>query len=234
MIIVPSLRYDSGLEPIQVCAALVWGLELPGCPRTVSAPAYLSALLSRVRDRGEEFLSPTRKAAVRGMLRFGKYKPAGRSKPSSEYLLAAALQNDFPLVNGPVDVNNAVSLEWGYPASIFDIDLSGAALLLRRGRAGESYIFNPSGQSIDLEDLLCACRADGEAWVPCGNPVKDAMATKTRESTRGVVAIVYAPSAEPRGDLEAAAGRFAFLLSSDCGAGETGWSVSESGDLEVR
>jgi DNA/RNA-binding domain of Phe-tRNA-synthetase-like protein len=162
------------------------------------------------------------------MLRFGKYKPAGRSKPSSEYLLAAALEDSFPLVNGPVDVNNAVSLGWGYPASIFDLELCGPDLFLRRGIAGESYVFNPSGQQIDLQDLLCVCRREGDSRIPCGNPVKDAMATKTRESTRNVAAVLYAPSAEPLTDLEAAAARFAALLRSECRAAESGWRVHEN------
>jgi DNA/RNA-binding domain of Phe-tRNA-synthetase-like protein len=221
----PSLRCDHGLEPRQVRAALIWGLELEGCHRTLSVPDYLSALLKRVQAAGEGFLSAGRKAAVRNMLRFGSYKPSGRSKPSSEYLLGAALEGAFPLVNGPVDVNNAVSLECGYPASIFDIERCGFELLLRRGVAGESYIFNPSGQSINLEDLLCVCRAEGGSWKPCGNPVKDAMETKISDKTRGVVAVIYAPVTEDRTDLEAAAKRFATLLQSDCTAAEGGWLV---------
>jgi hypothetical protein len=225
MNVIPSLVYDPGLNPRTVRAALVWGLDLPCCPATLSAPSYLSALLERVRSAGEGFLSPGRKAAVRGMLRFGSYRPSGRSKPSSEYLLAAALENNFPLVNGPVDVNNTISLEWGYPASIFDLELCGPALLLRRGTAGESYIFNRSGQCINLEDLLCVWRSEGEKWVPCGNPVKDSMATKTRESTQKVAAVVYAPTSESGEELEAAAEGFAFLLRSGCGARESGWSV---------
>jgi DNA/RNA-binding domain of Phe-tRNA-synthetase-like protein len=179
-------------------------------------------LLERVRRAGETFLPVERKAAVRGMLRFGKYKPAGRSKPSSEYLLAAALQGSFPLVSCPVDVNNAVSLEWGYPASIFDLALCGGELLLRRGAPGESYVFNPSGQSIDLEDLVCVCRRAGERWEPCGNPVKDAMATKVTADTRDVAAVLYAPP-EDRSALEAAAARFAGLLASSCGGRDGGW-----------
>jgi DNA/RNA-binding domain of Phe-tRNA-synthetase-like protein len=224
---IPSLRYDPGLKPRPVRAALVWALDLPGCRRTESAPAHLSELLARVGADGDRYLSADRKAAVRNMLRFGAYKPAGRSKPSSEYLLAAALEGSFPLVNGPVDVNNAVSLQWGYPASIFDLDLCGAALLIRRGMAGESYIFNASGQSIDVRDLLCVCRAEGNAWVPCGNPVKDAMATKTRESTRNVAAVIYAPAVEPRAGLDAAAERCAALLRTDCGAADSGWTIPE-------
>lgn len=206
-------------------AALIWGLGLPGCPKTVFAPSFVTGILERVRAAGEGWVPAERKAAVRRMLRYGNYKPSGRSKPSSEYLLAAALRGDFPLVNGPVDVNNAVSLEWGYPASIFDMEISGCNLLLRRGVAGETYIFNPSGQSINLEDLLCACRLEGGSWEPCGNPVKDAMATKVTESTGSIVAIIYAPATEPKTDLEAAAARFAALLHSGCQAAEADWSL---------
>jgi DNA/RNA-binding domain of Phe-tRNA-synthetase-like protein len=221
----PSLAYDPSLEPRNVRAALIWGLGISKCEKSSSAPAYLSALMERVRCAGEKYLSSERKTAVRGMLRYKTYKPSGRSKPSSEYLLTAALQAEFPLINGPVDINNAVSLECGYPASVFDLDLCGASLLLRRGIAGESYVFNPSGQSIDLEDLLCVCRYDGRSWVPCGNPVKDSMATKTHESTRNIAAVIYAPIAEPISELEAAATQFSSLLLSDCNAAESGWTI---------
>jgi DNA/RNA-binding domain of Phe-tRNA-synthetase-like protein len=207
--------------------AVVWGLSLPGCPKTMAAPDFLSDILERVQISGEGHLSAARKAAVRKILRFGKFKPSGRSKPSSEYLLRSALQGNFPLVNGPVDVNNAISLDSGYPASIFDLDLCGTSLLLRRGTQGESYVFNSSGQSIDLEDLLCVCRAGGDGWIPCGNPVKDAMATKITESTRNVAGVIYAPSSEPREGLESAAKRFCALLRSDCKAVECGWATPD-------
>ncbi|MGO8693626.1 MAG: phenylalanine--tRNA ligase beta subunit-related protein [Rectinemataceae bacterium] len=224
-----SLLMDPSLDGNLLFAALVWAVGMPSCPRTESVPSYLAELLSRVRSAGEAFLSPERKAAVRNMLRHGKYKPAGRSKPSSEYLLAAALAGEFPLVNGPVDANNAVSLEWGYPASIFDLAKTGERLLLRRGAAGESYVFNPSGQEIDLEDLLVICRPvegpQGPLWSPCGNPVKDAMATKVFEDARDVVAVVYAPAADARSGIEACAARFAELLETECGAAGSGFVI---------
>lgn len=222
---IPTLDIDPGLEPGRVRAALVWGTGLPGCAPTQAVPPYLAELLARVRAAGEGFLDPGRRAAVRGMLRHGRFKPSGRSKPASEYLLAAALGGDFPLVNPAVDANNAVSLESGYPASIFDLELTGPSLRLRRGREGESYVFNPSGQSIELEDLLCVCRREGEHWVPCGNPVKDSMATKTREATRAVGAVVYAPAGESVAHLEAAARRFSSLLAAECGASGAGWNL---------
>lgn len=222
---IPTLEIDPGFEPGRVRAALVWGTGLPGCAPTQAVPPYLAQLLGRVRTAGEGFLDPGRRAAVRGMLRHGRFKPSGRSKPASEYLLAAALGGEFPLVNPAVDANNAVSLESGYPASIFDLELTGPSLLLRRGKAGESYVFNPSGQSVELEDLLCVCRREGELWVPCGNPVKDSMATKTRESTRNAVAVVYAPAGEGAARLEAAAERFSSLLAGECGASCAGWNL---------
>jgi DNA/RNA-binding domain of Phe-tRNA-synthetase-like protein len=227
----PVLRIDPSLEPNPARLALVWATGLPSCPGTQAAPAYLLDLLARVRAQGEAFLPPQRKSAVRDMLRHGKYKPAGRSKPSSEYLLAAALaeagppEGGFPLVNGPVDANNAASLEWGYPASIFDAAKTGFELALRRGLPGESYVFNTSGQLIDLEDLLCVCCPSQGAWRPCGNPVKDAMATKVFEDAREVLAVVYAPASEPLAALEACATRLAALLSG-CGAAATGWSTA--------
>jgi DNA/RNA-binding domain of Phe-tRNA-synthetase-like protein len=97
--------------------------------------------------------------------------------------------------------------------------------LLRRGQAGESYIFNPSGQSINLQDVLCVCRPEAGNWIPCGNPVKDAMATKIRAATRNLAAVIYAPVSEAPADLDAAAERFAALLRSECRAAESGWCV---------
>ncbi len=222
---VPVLRIDESFTPATVLPAVVWGFDLPGCPLTQTAPQSLVELLDRVKAGGEGFLQQGRKAAVRAMLRHGKYRPSGRSKPSSEYLLAAALEGSFPLVSCPVDTNNAVSLEWGLPASIFDLALCGHELLLRRGRPGETYVFNASGQSIDLEDLVCVCRRADSGWEPCGNPVKDAMATKVSATTRDVAAVIYAPREGERAALEAAGAGFAALLRSSCGARESGWVV---------
>jgi DNA/RNA-binding domain of Phe-tRNA-synthetase-like protein len=222
----PTITLDPSLGDIRVRIALVWASGLPGCPGAQSAPGYLASLLERAREAGEAFLPPERKAAVRDMLRHGRYKPAGRAKPSSEYLLAAAIAGEFPLVNGPVNANNAVSLEWGYPASVFDAAKTGRDLLLRRGGPDDRYVFNQSGQEIELEDLLCVWRRDGAGgWEPCGNPVKDAMATKVFEDAREIVAVVYAPAKEGRERLDACALRFRELLEAECGAAEAGSAI---------
>jgi len=208
-----------------VIPVLVWAEGIASPRATTESPSFLSAVVDAAQAAGTEYVPANLRKRVRNMLRHGKYKPSGRGKPASEYLLQAALAGDFPLVNPPVDVNNAISLESGLPGSIFDADLSGCDLLLRWGVPEESYIFNPTGQSIDLEDLLVICRRIAGAWIPCGNPVKDSMSTKTRSETRNVVAVLYSPTDEPIPALESRGARFAELLESHCGASSAGYLV---------
>jgi len=219
------LELDPSLYPSAVLPALVWakGIEPPA--PTTTPPAFLEEILAQVEAAGEGFVSAELRTRVRKMLRYGRYHPSGRGKPASEFLLRAALNGSFPLVNGPVDVNNAVSLASGLPGSIFDADLSGTHLLLRRGKPGESYVFNPAGQIIDLEDLLLVCRRAEKGWEPCGNPIKDSMTTKIRPKTKNVVAILYAPADEPSTSVERWATRYAELLSTHCQAEVTGFKV---------
>jgi hypothetical protein len=226
-----SIEFDPTLAPTPTTAALIWAEGIAPPTATEVAPPFLSAVLDRARRAGAAYVPEEVRARVRGMLRFGKYHPSGRGKPASEFLLRAAVDGSFPLVNGPVDVNNAVSLESGLPGSLFDGGISGGRLLLRRGRAGESYVFNRSGQTIDLEDLLLVCRWSEGGGEPCGNPVKDSMATKIRPETRDVIAILYAPADEPIDRVETWASRYAELLASHCGAERTGLLIATGRDL---
>jgi DNA/RNA-binding domain of Phe-tRNA-synthetase-like protein len=219
------LQLDPGLSPSPVLPVLIWAEGIKPPQSTETAPAFLTDLLRTAMTDGDALVSAETRQRVRKMLRFGTYRPSGRGKPASEYLLQAAVGDAFPVVNGPVDVNNAVSLESGFPGSIFDADLSGGHLLLRRGRSGESYVFNPSGQTIDLEDLLLLCRRTDVGWEPCGTPVKDSMATKIRRDTQRVVAVLYAPIDEPAASLGRWASRFTELLETHCRAQTTGHCV---------
>ena len=219
------LQADAALAPSPVLPALIWAEGIDPPRPTLETPPVLADLLDRVKAAGELFVPPEVRQRVRAMLRYGKYKPSGRSKPASEFLLRAALGDSFPLVSGPVDANNAVSLESGFPASIFDASLSGRVLQIRRGLPDESYVFNPSGQSIGLQDLLLVCRDSADGWTPCGNPVKDSMTTKIHEGTRDVVAVLYAPADEPEESVERWATRFAELLERLCGAESVGFRI---------
>lgn len=219
------LEIDASLASCPANFGLVWaeGIRPPTTPS--EPPAFLEPLLSAAFDTGEDYVPLEVRQRVRKILRYGKYKPSGRSKPASEFLLRAALSESFPLVNDPVDVNNAISLESGFPGSIFDTALSGKQLLIRRGLPDEEYVFNPSGQTIDLQDLLLVCRKTDAGWEPCGNPVKDAMTTKTSAKTVNVLAVLYVPIDEPISSVEDWSRRYAAILAEHCGASDSGYEV---------
>lgn len=141
------------------------------------------------------------RAAVRDLLRHGGYKPTGRGKPASEYLLRAAGDGTLGAINLAVDACNAVSLHSGLPVSV--VDLARARPPFRIGLApeGASYVFNASGQEISLAGLLCLFDADG----PCANAVRDAQRTKTRAETEATLSVVWGSTAHPVRVQEAAA-----------------------------
>ena len=205
---------------------LIWA-EGIDAPDACSRPTLLDDVLANAKQ-GRSLVSSAVQQEVRAMLRHGKYKPSGRGKPASEFLLHAASRGEFPLVHGPVDANNAISLASGLPGSIFDADLTGSRLFLRYGLSGETYLFNPSGQSIDLEDLVVVCRAGAGGWKPCGNPVKDSMATKVRADTRNVIGILYAPRSLGTAFAMLWAERFAELLAVSCRARAVGFRSPEA------
>lgn len=176
--------------------------------------------------------------AVRDLLRNGRYKPTGRGKPASEYLLRAVQQDagGFPRINAPVDVANYISLKTGLPISLWDLDRAGTShFLFRLGRPGEAYLFNTGGQTIRLDDLIVGCRliddTDEAAGEPVVNPVKDSLATKTTDQTRRVAACVYAPlSVVPPDVLTAVCAEFAALLGGCGDAVETAHGVVLPGE----
>jgi len=127
------------------------------------------------------------RSAVRDLLRHGGFKPTGRSKPASEYLIRAVTEGALASINLAVDACNVASLHSGLPISVVDLDRAKAPFSIAIVPAGTSYVFNASGQVIDLSGLVCLCDADG----PCANAVKDAQRTKTNDATRRTLSIVW-------------------------------------------
>ena len=80
-----------------------------------------------------------------------------------------------------------VSLHSGLPISVVDLDRARPPLSLQVALPGSRYIFNASGQEIDVGQLLCLCDADG----PCANSVKDSQRTKTHAGTTRTLSIVW-------------------------------------------
>jgi DNA/RNA-binding domain of Phe-tRNA-synthetase-like protein len=125
--------------------------------------------------------------AVRAMLRVGGYKPTGRGKPASEYLVRAVEEGGLDSINAAVDIANAVSLHSGFPISVVDAGLLTQPLRIDVPVGKQTYVFNRAGHEIDLDGLICLFDAAG----PCANAVKDAQRTKTSESTQTTLSIVW-------------------------------------------
>lgn len=135
----------------------------------------------------------TVREAVRALLRHGGFKPSGRSKPASEYLVRAVGDGSLGTINAAVDVCNVVSLHSGLPISVVDLDKARAPFRVAVAPAGASYVFNASGQAIDLGGLLCLFDAEG----PCANAVKDAQRTKTDTGTTRTLTVLWGSTALP-------------------------------------
>jgi DNA/RNA-binding domain of Phe-tRNA-synthetase-like protein len=184
----PTLSVDP--HPLLHLGVLV--AELPAALSEISSPPWLEALLSARADapvRGDDAI----RTEVRAMLRHGGYKPAGRGKPASEFLVRAAGEGSLSSINLAVDLCNAVSLASGLPISVVDLDLVAPPLRVGIAPADASYVFNASGQEIRLTGLLCLHDAQG----PCANAVKDSQRTKTHPGTRRTMCLVWGTRARP-------------------------------------
>jgi DNA/RNA-binding domain of Phe-tRNA-synthetase-like protein len=178
--IAPHLLLDVGMFVARLALPLV-ETETPIDITRLAEPGAVAPLSTSERV----------KIAVRDLLRHGGFKPAGRSKPASEYLVAALAEGRFPRINALVDACNVVSVHSGLPISLVDLDRIEGELAIRIAPQGTTYPFNPAGQVIDVSGLVCLYDAQG----PTGTPVKDAQRTKTHDGTRAAIAIVWGTTA---------------------------------------
>ena len=152
----------------------------------VESPSWLTDLL-RIDAPAPVQRSEELRAAVRDMLRYGGYKPTGRGKPASEYLVRTAEDSGIRSINAAVDACNVVSLHSGFPISVVDADLATPPFHIGIAAPGATYVFNASGQEIDVDGLVCLHDAEG----PCGNAVKDSQRTKTRPETTQTLSVIW-------------------------------------------
>lgn len=183
-----ALSADFGTAPGGlVTPAWLAALLAPGMPDPASldpASAELRAGLPPAPDAEVQ-------GAIRALLRHGGYKPSGRGKPASEYLQGAAAAGALGSINAAVDTCNAVSLHSGLPISVVDRARLREPLEVGVAGAGTRYVFNASGQEIDVGGLLCLSDADG----PCASPVKDSQRTKTSPETTRTLWLIWGSQA---------------------------------------
>jgi DNA/RNA-binding domain of Phe-tRNA-synthetase-like protein len=184
----PVLSIATAAHPDLVAGAFV--TTFPAPLATLPSPSWLSALLRL--EAGAPIERDERvRAAVRDMLRHGGYKPTGRGKPASEYLVHAAGEGALASINLAVDACNVVSLHSGLPISVIDLDRARPPFSIAVAAAGQRYVFNASGQEIDLGGLVCLFDAAG----PCANAVRDAQRTKTHDGTRRTLSVLWGVAA---------------------------------------
>ncbi len=166
-------------------------------------------LRSQIADFAAEMLASEQKipeetrTQIRALLRQGGFKPSGRNRPASEYLLNdLANRGAFNFISNLVDINNFLSLRYFLPMSVLDAGVFRGRVHLRFGESGEKYIFNPAGQELDLAGLLLAADLREGASVPLGTPVKDSMAGKVTSETRSALVVIYShPAVTDEGQM---------------------------------
>lgn len=164
--------------------------EFPAALGAMASPAALTERLA-LDAPGPAARTEAVRQAVRDLLRHGGYRPTGRGKPASEYLVRAAGDGSLGSINVAVDACNVVSLHSGIPISVIDLERALPPLRIGLAPAGSSYVFNAAGQGIDLEGLLCLFDAVG----PCANAVKDSQRTKTNDATCRTLSVLWGPAA---------------------------------------
>ena len=155
-------------------------------------------LLERCKSSDGSFEALSNMKSVRGLLRQCGFQPSGRNRPANEYLLRQMMETGtFQFILNLVDINNYLSLKYGLPMSVLDAGKFSGIPLLRLGKTNESYVFNPSGQEIDLECLIVIAdekdTGAGES-IPIGSPIKDSMIGKISKETTSAIGVVYAPA----------------------------------------
>lgn len=180
------------IEPHPLLDCRVFMTEFPRPLGELPTPEVILAFL-RLDVSAPMQSSDEVRSAVRDLLRHGGFKPTGRSKPASEYLLKAAGEGTLSGINAAVDLCNLVSLHSGLPISVVDLDRTRPPLGIALAPPDSHYVFNSSGQTIDVGGLLCLYDADG----PCANPVKDAQRTKTTAETIRTCSVLWSTRALP-------------------------------------
>ena len=160
--------------------------EFPHPLGQLPTPLEITALL-QWNDTAPVRSSDQLRQDVRDLLRYGGFKPTGRSKPASEYLIKAANAGKLSSINLAVDACNAVSLHSGLPISVVDLEVAKEPFRVGVADSGETYVFNRTGQAIDIGGLLCLFDAEG----PCANAVKDSQRTKTSDATVRTLTLVW-------------------------------------------
>jgi len=127
-------------------------------------------------------------AALRSLFRAAGCDPT-RYRPSSEALLRRLLKGDeLPAIHPLVDLNNALSVALAVPCCIVAEGSFTPPVVLRAGRAGETYESLRGPFNLEGKPLLA------DAAGPFGTPITDSQRVKVTEGTRRAWIVAYLPA----------------------------------------
>jgi DNA/RNA-binding domain of Phe-tRNA-synthetase-like protein len=169
------------------------GVSVTAGASALDAP--LAAAAARMREAADQH---ERTAQVRAMYRRFGVDPT-KTRPSSEALLRRVRKGDpLPRINTAVDVCNWCSLEFQVPYGLYDLSRVRGAVVLRVGRAGESYPgIRKDAVHVDGRLVL----ADDEG--PFGNPTSDSARTMVTPEAASILTVIFAPASVHRDALDA-------------------------------
>ncbi len=121
-----------------------------------------------------------------------------KTRPSSEALLRRVLKGKpLPAIMNAVDLCNYLSLKFMLPLGLYDEGKIEGPVLLRKGRAGESFA-GIRKDNVHLEGRPVLVDRRG----PFGNPTSDSLRTSVDGSTAALWLVIFAPASLPLGVLE--------------------------------
>ena len=121
----------------------------------------------------------TLREAVRKLLRFGGFRPTGRSKPSSEYLIKG-VREGLGSINLAVDACNVVSLHSGLPISVVDLERAREPFRVAIAPAGASYVFNASATATPPPpSAACSPASPSSPGIPSRPRLRSASSSST-------------------------------------------------------
>jgi DNA/RNA-binding domain of Phe-tRNA-synthetase-like protein len=121
-----------------------------------------------------------------------------KTRPSSEALLRRVLKGKpLPAILNAVDLCNFLSLKFMLPLGLYDSEKIDGAVVLRKGRPGESFAGIRKGD-VHLEGRPVLVDRRG----PFGNPTSDSLRTSVDDATSALWLVIFAPASLARGVME--------------------------------
>jgi DNA/RNA-binding domain of Phe-tRNA-synthetase-like protein len=194
----PALTLDPALAR-RVAAGSVGARPVTVAPAGPALRAEIDALVAR-RVAEHAGRAPS---AIPGVARARElYRTFGidptRLRPSSEALLRRVLDGKpWPWISNAVDLGNLCALQFLLPIGLYDAERVAGPVVLRAGRAGESYR-GVRQDEVRLEGRPVLADERG----PFGNPTADSLRTAVTGTTRSLWMVVFAPGSLERERFE--------------------------------